>query len=265
MSHIGSYEERSFPKIREIIVETVEQGLRKHHMRGLLELDVTKAREYIKKHKKQTGETLSFTAWIIKCIGQAVCEYKEVHALRKGKKLIIFDDVDISVMVERIIEGKSFPVIFVLRQTNEKSFREIHEEIRKAQVQSEDEYLEKETNRRAKMFTSLPKFLRNFFFWRKLRKNPFFVKEYTGTVSVTSVGMFGKLSGWGIPITQFGLAFALGGIARKPGVVDDKIEIREYLCMTVLLDHDVVDGAPAARFISRLAELVESAFGLIEE
>lgn len=42
------------------------------------------------------------------------------------------------------------------------------------------------------MLLSLPKFLRNFFFWRKIRKDPFFVKEYMGTVMVTSIGMFGK-------------------------------------------------------------------------
>jgi len=35
--------------------------------------------------------------------------------------------------------------------------------------------------------------------------------------------------------------------------------------MTVLIDHDVVDGAPAARFVSRLAELVENGYGLTEE
>ena len=75
MTDVGTYEERPFPKIREIIVDIVEQGLRKHHMRGLLELDVTKARESIRKHKKETGETLSFTGWIIKCIGQAVSQY----------------------------------------------------------------------------------------------------------------------------------------------------------------------------------------------
>jgi len=36
------------------------------------------------KNTKRTGEQLSFTAWIMKCIGQAVSEHKEVHAIRKG-------------------------------------------------------------------------------------------------------------------------------------------------------------------------------------
>lgn len=31
---------------------------------------------------------------------------------------------------------------------------------------------------------------------------------------------------------------------------------------TVLIDHDVVDGAPAARFLTQLSRLVEEAYGL---
>ena len=36
------------------------------------------------------------------------------------------------------------------------------------------------------------------------------------------------------------------------------------LCLTVSLDHDVVDGAPAARFTRRLSTLIETGAGLIE-
>jgi len=50
----------------------------------------------------------------------------------------------------------------------------------------------------------------------------------------------------------------LGGIAEKPGVAQGQIQIREVLSLTLTFDHDVVDGAPAARFASRLKELIES-------
>jgi pyruvate/2-oxoglutarate dehydrogenase complex dihydrolipoamide acyltransferase (E2) component len=42
----------------------------------------------------------------------------------------------------------------------------------------------------------------------------------------------------------------------------ERIEVREMLALTVSVDHDVIDGAPAARFGARLAELIESAAGL---
>jgi pyruvate/2-oxoglutarate dehydrogenase complex dihydrolipoamide acyltransferase (E2) component len=60
------------------------------------------------------------------------------------------------------------------------------------------------------------------------------------------------------------LEFAIGGITEKPTVIDDKAETREYLNLTVMIDHDVIDGAPAARFTARLAELVQECFRLVE-
>ena len=40
------------------------------------------------------------------------------------------------------------------------------------------------------------------------------------------------------------------------------VRAREFLSMTALFDHDVVDGLPVALFLRRLSELMESAFGL---
>jgi pyruvate/2-oxoglutarate dehydrogenase complex dihydrolipoamide acyltransferase (E2) component len=55
---------------------------------------------------------------------------------------------------------------------------------------------------------------------------------------------------------------ALGAIGRRPGMVDDRVEARDMLSMTVLIDHDVVDGVLMALFLRRLSELMEAAFGL---
>jgi pyruvate/2-oxoglutarate dehydrogenase complex dihydrolipoamide acyltransferase (E2) component len=63
----------------------------------------------------------------------------------------------------------------------------------------------------------------------------------------------------GGPIASF---VAVGGIIKKPGVVDDRILIRDYLHITITADHSVVDGGPLARFISRLTELLETGYGL---
>jgi pyruvate/2-oxoglutarate dehydrogenase complex dihydrolipoamide acyltransferase (E2) component len=78
--------------------------------------------------------------------------------------------------------------------------------------------------------------------------------------------MFAKIGiggSWGIPLGHHPLVVALGGIARRPGIVDDRIEIREVLSVTVLFDHDVIDGAPVAVFLQRLRELMESGSGLL--
>ncbi len=85
-----------------------------------------------------------------------------------------------------------------------------------------------------------------------------------GTVGVTAVGMFGLRGGWGlVPMVQ-SLGLIVGGIARKPAVVDDHVEPREMLSLTLAFDHDVVDGAPAARFVKRLVELIECGYGFVD-
>ena len=53
-------------------------------------------------------------------------------------------------------------------------------------------------------------------------------------------------------------------MAWKPAVIEGRIEPREILNLTVMFDHDVVDGAPATRFVKRLVELIESGYGLDE-
>jgi hypothetical protein len=72
------------------------------------------------------------------------------------------------------------------------------------------------------------------------------------------------LRGWGIPLNDHTLDVTLGGIAQKPGVVDGKIALCEYLCLTLSFDHALIDGAPAARFAQRLKELIEQSYGLNE-
>jgi len=259
----GTYTEEKIPKLRRIILENVERGLHYTQMDGLLEVDVTKARKILKKHESKTGEKLSFTAWIVKCVSQAISENKKVHAHQKGQKLIIFDDIDISVMVEKTVAGKIMPLIFVIRKTNEKSFREIHEEIRAAQEQTEEEYVNQKDNKRAILLNQLPKFLRTIFFWKRFEKNPFFRKKYVGTVLVTAIGMAGKsISGWAMHPTSNSPVFTIGSFREKPCVVNKKIVIREILYLSLMINHTAVDGAPAVRFVARLSEIIENAHGL---
>jgi pyruvate/2-oxoglutarate dehydrogenase complex dihydrolipoamide acyltransferase (E2) component len=231
-------------------------------MHGLFEADVTDARKKILMHKEKTGEGLSFTGWIAACLGKAVGEHKQVHALMIGKHFMIFDDVNINILIETVIEGKPYPVNYIVKSANNKSVMDITQEIRKAQKKKEDDYTEAEENRGIRALLSAPKFLRNLLLWRKVRKDPIFISERMGTVALTSIGRFAGSGGWAIPLGLHALSIAVGGISTKPGFVDDKMEKREYLALTVTLDHDVVDGAPATRFVSRFIELLEGSHGL---
>ncbi|MHA2321553.1 MAG: 2-oxo acid dehydrogenase subunit E2 [Candidatus Thorarchaeota archaeon] len=256
------YRKERVPKSRKLIIESCDYALRMHRMLGLFEADVTEARKMLHSYKEKTGESISFTGWIAACVGKAVGEHKQVHALMIGKHFVIFDEVNINILIETVIEGRPYPVNYILKSANNKTVVEINREIREAQKKKEEDYTEAEENRGIKVLLSAPKFLRDFLFWRKVRKDPVFIKEKMGTVAVTSIGRFARSGGWAIPLGLHALSIAVGGIAEKPGFVGDRVKKREYLSLTLTLDHDVVDGAPATRFAARLIELLEESYGL---
>lgn len=258
---------QSFPFSRQSTFDIGHISARKHLMRAVIELDVTDSRNMLRKYRRKKKEPVSFFAWIVKCISMAVEAHKTVHGIRKGKnKLVIFEDVDISVVIEREVEGEKVPLPLVIRNVNGKSPEEIHQEIKHAKdqaVTSEKDYILGESRYKWLMglYVYLPRFVR-LAAWRIILKRPFLIKKMSGTVVVTSVGMMGNIKGWAIPSSFLPVSVLLGSVVKKPGVVNERITIREYLQLSVALDHDVVDGAPAARFVSHLGDLIEKGYGL---
>jgi len=244
---------------RQLVVEGGRIAARKHTVVGLIEVDVTRARRLLREYRARTGKALSFTAFIIACLGKAVGEHKAVHAYRDWRKqLILFDEVDVNTIVEIEMDGRKMALPHFIRAANRRSVQDIHAELRAAQRAPQ-------TTREFGMrwFVRLPGFVRDAFYALAFR-NPQWLKASFCTVGLTAVGMFAKGAGWAIPFNVHSLDVALGGIVEKPGVVDGCIAIREYLDLTLLFDHDVIDGAPAARFTARFQELIESAYGLDE-
>src|SRR5262249_514067 len=156
------------------------------------------------------------------------------------------------------VAGQKQPIPSIIRAANRKTVREIHHEIRAAQ--------EQDVTKDLMRFQSLPTLLFKPYLWIFTwigRTHPGVWKKNVGTVGLTAVGMFGNGAGWGIPIAPpTTLIMTVGGIGEKPGVVDGHITIREYLSLTISFDHDIIDGAPAARFTERLKDLIESGSGL---
>jgi len=248
------YQVVPYSKIRRFMAAEFRLSHRMPMIHGLIEVDVSRARTFLREYKAKSGESLSFTAFLIACLAQAVEEHKAVQARRKGRKhLILFEDVDVLTYTERAVA----PMPIIVRAANSKTLREIHREIRAAQVQDEVKAVVG-----FNLVQYLPPFLINPLL-RILGRNPQMMKKYVGTVGLSSVGMFGKGAGWGIPpANPPTLWVTVGGIGPKPGVVDGQIAIREYLSLTISFDHDIIDGAPAARFTQRLKELIESGYGL---
>jgi len=238
-----------------------------HWMYGLLEVDVTVAQQFIAEHKARTGEALSFTGFLVFCLARAVDENREVQAYLKGRKqIVMFDDVSVGVMIEHKDGEKTALMGHIIRSADRKTYRQIHEEIRSVQSAPVPPARGMPSWFRSAMMLPWPlSKLVKALMGMATRRDPAIRVSASGTVFVTSVGMFGKgHSGWGIATTPHSLGLVVGSMALKPAVVEGRIEPREILNLTVLFDHDLVDGAPATRFVRRLVELIESGYGLDE-
>ncbi len=261
--HDADYQVVPYAKMRRLEALAYRSVQHKPMMHGLIEVDVTRARTFLRAYKARTGEALSFTAFLITCLAKAVEEHKAVQAYRQGsKRLILFEDVDIYTPIECDVAGQPQLMPYIVRSANRKTFRAIHQEIRAAQGQEKSKAWEGLPVLRGPWLL-LSRVLR-LMIWRAER-SPHVWKQYRGTVGITAVGMFGKGAGWGLPLPSHSLWVTVGGIGEKPGVVDGQIAIREYLSLTLSFDHEVIDGAPAARFTQRFNELIESGYGLEDE
>jgi hypothetical protein len=94
------------------------------------------------------------------------------------------------------------------------------------------------------------------------RRDPTRLVTAAATVGLTALGMAGRGGGWGLAPAGQSVLLIVGGITRKPAVIEEGVEPRHLLNLTVAFDHDVVDGAPAARFVQRLVELIEGGYRL---
>jgi hypothetical protein len=251
-----------FPSFQRQMIDWLDLQRRQHAVYILLEVDITTARQSIREYRARTGQPLSLTAFIAACWARDIEENKLLHAYRKGRgKLVLFEDVDVTVAVEREVEGQKIPVPLIIRAANKKELGEINQEIRAART---GENPQSRGMRWLPLWLLLPAFIRRFT-WKRLLSNPYRRKRITGTTFVTNAGMFGSGTGWAISPSSYTSSLLVGSIARKPGVVGERIEVREYLCLTVGVDHDVIDGAVAARFVQRLKKLIESGGGLLDE
>lgn len=258
------YQLIEFPKTRIATFDVGAIGRKRHHVSFLLEIDITDAKQKIRDLKQQRKK-ITFTGWILKIISDSINENKEAGGyLLNNRKLIVFNDINISTVVEKEVDGYKVPIPLVIEKTNEKSTEEITQEIdeaKKETINKKDIVLKKKSNAFENLYYYLPGFARRAI-WQYLLKHPKTSYRKMGNVIVTSIGMMGKINGWFIPTSVHPISFGIGSILKKPLVIDDEIKIREVLHVTVLMDHNVIDGAPMARYIDTFTKNIENAKGL---
>jgi pyruvate/2-oxoglutarate dehydrogenase complex dihydrolipoamide acyltransferase (E2) component len=248
------------PQSRIATFDIFSVGMLKHHVSALLEFDVTESRKKLHTLRK-SGVNVSFNAWIIKVISSILQKHPEASAyLYNKKKLIIFNDINISILVEKNIGDKKVPIPLVIEKTNQKTALEITGEIETAKNQELSDsnvVINKESGISEKLYYKMPGFLRRAV-WQFMLRNPKIAYKKMGNAVITSVGMIGNINGWFIQKSVHPISFGIGSVLKKAVVHGNEIKIREILNMTVLVDHDVIDGAPMVRFLKDLTNSIET-------
>lgn len=267
----GSCQVIPFRRERIGTLDSLRWAKKGMHIPTLMEVDVTDARKRIRALRNQTGQGVSLTAWVVSCVARAAAEHPRVHALRRGKRhLVLFGEVDVSVLVERRLgdgaDAETLPMPFVVRKANEKEPTGIHEEIRRARevdlVPGSASIEQATPSWLQAVFFRMPGPVRDLMFWRWLLRSPMRVKSTMGTVVVTATGMAAPgVLAWGVPLSLHPLAVGIGGIARRGTEEGD----RQILALTIVFDHAVTDGAPVGRFIRRLHQMMTRAEGLSQD
>ncbi len=254
-----NFTKRKFSPTRQILADYNAVAASLPRVSGLIEVDITNALAKMGEIEKKQKYKVSMTGWVAKCVAQTVMENKHLNSYRKRRKIIIFDNVDISIIIELTLSsGKKIPYNYVIRKVETKSVKTITDEIRDAQTKKigEQEQLTRGQSTYMGFFSILPRFFRKWVI-RKMITNPFRLNKLIGTVGITSLGMFIKgQGGWAVPFPDKTLNLAIGGIKDNVILKDGKLEEQKLLCITFLFDHDIVDGAPAARFIMGLSKLM---------
>jgi pyruvate/2-oxoglutarate dehydrogenase complex dihydrolipoamide acyltransferase (E2) component len=229
-------------------------------MHGLVDVDVTEARRLLAAHRPP----LSTTAFVVASVARAAAEHPEVHAYRDWRgRLVRHRHVDVQTLVEVETRQGPFGLVQVVRDADIRNARSIGAELREVKRSPQRATTGASLQRLVPLAGHVPGLFRVMY---AVMRRSVRVHRATGTVQVTAVGMFGG-GGGGFavsPPTLASLTVVVGGLSRRPRVVGDDVVVREVLDLTVTIDHDVVDGAPAARFVADLRRRMEDPAAVAE-
>ncbi|MCG6177776.1 2-oxo acid dehydrogenase subunit E2, partial [Anoxybacillus sp. LAT_35] len=196
------------------------------HAWTMVEVDVTNLvayRDSIKdEFKKREGFNLTYFAFFVKAVAQALKEFPQMNSMWAGDKIVQKKDINISIAVATD-DALFVPVI---KHADEKSIKGIAREIAElaAKVRA-----------------------------GKLRPEDM----QGGTFTVNNTGSFGSVQSMGIINYPQAAILQVESIVKRPVVKDGMIAVRDMVNLCLSLDHRVLDGLICGRFLARVKDILE--------
>jgi len=243
---------------RKLAIQGFDMVHGSHNTYGLLEFDITNLRKHLRT-QRQKGQSCSLFAYFLKAVGKTVEAAPLFNSLVDYRTTTTFSSIDICIPVEISIDGVTENRQYTIRDIANKTLLAITQEIDEAKQNTSQQSGFIASAWVKKLLTSLPRWLVRLLF-KCIASNHHLVAKLSGTLFVTSVSMFSSVPGFIIPYSggPQAVSMAFGSVYKKPMVVDNQIAIREVVSVSAIFNHDLIDGAPAARFINRLRSYLES-------
>ena len=191
--------------------------------------DLIRLRNALVARQEQLGARITYTDLFVYITARALKQHPLVNASIVGNEIHIWEDMNIGVAV--YIEGDETTaglVVPVVRNADQKSIVQLHNEIAALAE-------------KARTHKLLPDDMAS------------------GTFTFTNLGSMGVGGYYGTPIINYPEAAILqvGEMADRPVVVNGQVAVRPIISYSFTIDHRVVDGIPAGRFMKTVKELVE--------
>jgi pyruvate/2-oxoglutarate dehydrogenase complex dihydrolipoamide acyltransferase (E2) component len=223
-------------------------------MHGLFEVDITTARRLL----AAEYPPLSLTAFVVASLGRAAAAHPQVHAYRDWRgRLVQHRHVDVQTLVEVKTDQGPFGLVHVVRDADIRSVAEISQELRSVKADSAKTTSGRLLQTAAPILGRVPGVYQVMFATMRRSRR---IHMSSGTVQVTAVGMFADGGGFAIaPPTLASLVVVVGGLSTRPCAIEARVEVRDVLDLTVTVDHNVIDGAPATRFAAEFRRALSTA------
>lgn len=198
------------------------------HAWTMIEVDATNLVEYRNslknEFKAKEGFNLTFFAFFVKAVSQALKEFPQINSMWAGDKIIQKKDINISIAVATD-DALFVPVI---KNADEKTIKGIAREI--------TEYAGKV--RSGKLSSA---------------------DMQGGTFTVNNTGSFGSVQSMGIINYPQAAILQVESIVKRPVVMNNgMIAVRDMVNLCMSLDHRVLDGLVCGRFLQRIKEIIEN-------
>ncbi|EPJ0679418.1 dihydrolipoamide acetyltransferase family protein [Listeria monocytogenes] len=226
---------RSAAGDKEIPINGVRKAIAKHmsvskqeipHAWMMVEVDATglvRYRNAVKdSFKKEEGYSLTYFAFFIKAVAQALKEFPQLNSTWAGDKIIEHANINISIA----IAAGDLLYVPVIKNADEKSIKGIAREISELAGKARNGKLSQ-------------------------------VDMEGGTFTVNSTGSFGSVQSMGIINHPQAAILQVESIVKRPVIIDDMIAVRDMVNLCLSIDHRILDGLLAGKFLQAIKANVE--------